>query len=58
MTYNIRSRLYLAWHISVGLIASLIIVGLAAIAGQAGSIHFQRPKPGDNLRGQGQRPAP
>lgn len=56
MTYNIGSQLYLAWHISVGLIASLIIVGLAAIAVRAGSLHLQRSVSGHNLRGQSQKP--
>ncbi len=57
MTYNVDSRLYLAWHIGVGIIASLIIVGLAFAAGSAGSVYFQKPKRGDNIRGQGQGPA-
>lgn len=54
VTYNIDSRLYLAWHIGVGIIVSLIIVGLAAFAGSAGGVYFQKPKNRNNLRGQGQ----
>jgi len=55
VTYNIGARYFLAWHITLGLIVSLIIITTGFVAYRSWSLHLQRRRRKYPLRGQGQQ---